>query len=189
MSQQFPIKSSQKIFSLGLTKTGTTSLHHALTTLKIKSTHSMDHARAIDKSIREGKLGLSTIPNIQAVTGGTVWHQHLQILDQQYPGSKFILPVRNINDWLISIKRHTIKHNQSAKIARLFDPDQLRQQYHDHVSKVKKYFEQRPQDLLILNVTGGEGYEKLCPFLGIPIRRGKFPHKNSLKRTIRVYSL
>jgi predicted SAM-dependent methyltransferase len=39
-------------------------------------------------------------------------------------------------------------------------------------------FEGRPDDLLIFNICGGEGYETLCPFLGLPILGEPFPHEN-----------
>ena len=179
-----------KLFSLGLTKTGTTSIHHALLTLGIASTHDLDHARAIDKAVKTKQPPLSLIPKkIQAITGGTVWHQHLAVLDQSYPGSKFILPIRDVDDWLVSIKRHTIRHNQlnhGKKPKRSFDPIKLRQTYNQHIKRIKEYFKDRPQDLLIINIIGGEGYEKLCPFLGIPTKNGSFPHKNSLKKIVKV---
>ena len=35
-----------------------------------------------------------------------------------------------------------------------------------------------PADLLILDITKGEGFEKICPFLGIDLPREEFPHWN-----------
>jgi hypothetical protein len=33
-----------------------------------------------------------------------------------------------------------------------------------------------PQRLLVMNISAGEGWEKLCPFLGLPIPDAPFPH-------------
>jgi 3'(2'), 5'-bisphosphate nucleotidase len=40
------------------------------------------------------------------------------------------------------------------------------------------YFKDRPQDLLVIDVTAGEGWEKLCPFLGKPTPDIPFPKAN-----------
>jgi hypothetical protein len=42
---------------------------------------------------------------------------------------------------------------------------------------VKEYFRDRPDDLLVMNICAGEGWEKLCPFLGLAIPKVKFPHE------------
>jgi hypothetical protein len=45
-------------------------------------------------------------------------------------------------------------------------------------ARVIDYFQGRPDKLLILNVCDGEGYDKLCPFLGLDVLNEPFPHKN-----------
>ena len=52
------------------------------------------------------------------------------------------------------------------------------QRYEQHNQAVLDYFEHRPDDLLILQLTEGEGWEKLCPFLDKPIPQCIFPHEN-----------
>ena len=41
-----------------------------------------------------------------------------------------------------------------------------------------KYFRERPQDLLVLDFAKGDGWEKLCRFLGADIPESEFPHAN-----------
>ena len=43
---------------------------------------------------------------------------------------------------------------------------------------IKEYFKDRPGDLLVMNICEGEGWEKLCPFLGVPIPNEPFPNVN-----------
>jgi hypothetical protein len=56
-------------------------------------------------------------------------------------------------------------------------PDRFRRAYRRHVEDVKAYFADRPEDLLVLAVAQGEGFEKLAPFLGVPAPSQPFPHK------------
>src|SRR5206468_7692898 len=53
------------------------------------------------------------------------------------------------------------------------------ERYERHNREVIEYFNDRGNDLLILNITGGEGWEKLCPFLGKPVPRVRFPCVNT----------
>jgi hypothetical protein len=60
-----------------------------------------------------------------------------------------------------------------------FHEARLRRVYERHLREVQAYFSARPDDLLVLNITSGEGWEKLCPFLERPLPRGPFPHSAS----------
>ena len=50
--------------------------------------------------------------------------------------------------------------------------------FEKHVIAVRKYFVDRPTDFLEMNIIKGEGWEKLCPFLGINAPTSHFPHEN-----------
>ena len=46
-------------------------------------------------------------------------------------------------------------------------------------SDARGYFSKnRPNDLLVMNICDGEGWEVLCPFLNKPIPNVIFPKKN-----------
>jgi len=45
---------------------------------------------------------------------------------------------------------------------------------------VMDYFKDRPDDLLIIDICSGEGFEKLAPFLGRPLPAQPFPHKGNI---------
>lgn len=44
---------------------------------------------------------------------------------------------------------------------------------------MRDYFAGRPEDLLIMDICAGDGWEKLCPFLGFEIPETPFPHLNT----------
>lgn len=51
-----------------------------------------------------------------------------------------------------------------------FVPERFSWVYDRHVAEVKAYFKDRPQDLLIIDVCSGEGFEKLAPFWALTFR-------------------
>jgi hypothetical protein len=57
-----------------------------------------------------------------------------------------------------------------------FDEDRFRRVYRRHVERVTDYFAGRDDDLLVLDVVAGQGYEQLAPFLGVPVLGQPFPH-------------
>ncbi|MBU1849693.1 MAG: hypothetical protein KKH40_03100, partial [Nanoarchaeota archaeon] len=52
------------------------------------------------------------------------------------------------------------------------------EEYYQHHEDVLSYFKNRPQDLLVINVCAGDGWEKLCSFLKLPVPNKLFPHVN-----------
>ena len=57
--------------------------------------------------------------------------------------------------------------------------DVYRKRYDEHNADVRAYFAQRPDDLLVIDVTAGDGWDRLCPFLGVDVPDAPFPHRNS----------
>lgn len=66
------------------------------------------------------------------------------------------------------------------------DEPKWRQEKRDHYQAVTEYFADRPQDLLIMNICEGDGFELLAPFLGLPIPNEAFPHKNVSNTKLKV---
>jgi hypothetical protein len=109
---------------------------------------------------------------------------NFELADQQYSGSKFIMTWRELDSWLASREGHVQRN-----LARLergayrgkwtkIDREAWTQQWHAHRQRVLDYFAARPGDLLVINICGGEGYERLCPFLNKPIPAAPFPWMN-----------
>ncbi|MDZ7755181.1 sulfotransferase family protein [Rhodohalobacter sp.] len=111
------------------------------------------------------------------------WAALFKELDAAYPGSKFILTVRDEESWLNSAKKHfgethvglhewlygdgVLKGNEELYLKR----------FREHYRDVQAYFEGREQDLLVMDLIGGDKWEKLCPFLEEPIPDKASPTK------------
>lgn len=171
---------SAKVFGIGLSKTGTSSLSNALEILGYRSIHFPVSMAEIDSHDASSDISVS---------------YRFSELDRLYPGSKFILTIRDLNQWLESCRKHfAIKvdlHTLSPALSQFlqtqrllnygtvnYDPMLFQAAYENHIKYVQDYFVSRPQDLLIMDISGGEGWERLCPFLGCPIPQVKFPQEN-----------
>lgn len=119
-------------------------------------------------------------------------------LDTMFPNSKFILTVRKKESWLKSCqnffpmqKKNKFFMDGWGKYQQIhfnffgspfFDSEKFSTKYDSHVEDVNDYFKNRDNDLLVLNIIDGDGYEKLCPFLGIETIQMDFPKKNEFKK-------
>lgn len=173
-----------KIFGLGLSKTGTTSLNTALNMLDIPSIHG-PHDEKTQVEIMSGVRKLSILDRYDAITDIPMALYYVD-LDRIYPKSKFILTVRNLDDWLKSMnlhydKRPITKWNSFIRTCAYgcltFHPERHAIAYQQHTSNVARYFAER-NDLLVLNICEGEGWDQLCDFLGKPIPNSDFPWEN-----------
>ena len=176
-----------RIFGIGLNKTGTISLHEALKVLGYRSLHfgGQQAQWAVSRAKEEGKPLLSYIAgDFDAFSDIGLLTANFDVADRQYPGSKFILTVRRFEDWLDSRRRH-VEKNQLAKAAGGYDGTFLNvdlegwtAEFHRHHTCVERHFANRPNDLLVLDITAGQGWEPLCGFLGRPIPNAAFPWRN-----------
>lgn len=176
-----------KIFGIGLSKTGTSSLASALGILgyKVKDYPGIDVYKPGDLSSIEASL----LEEYDALTDTPIPSFYKE-LDKAFPGAKFILTVRDKDAWLRSCaKQFTDKlaarqneaHNRlfmDLYGTTVFDAEKLSQGYDRFVSGVLEYFKNRTNDLLVMNIAGGDGWEKLCPFLGMPTPERPFPKAN-----------
>ena len=185
-----------KVFGIGLGRTGTKSLTYALHHLGINVAHFPDDANTY-RELATGNYQFSLLNTLDGITDITVslFYPHL---DQLFPGSKFILTVRNKADWLESLEKHwseyscfddsradSRENSVHVSVRRLlcaavfgcytFSRDRAAYVYDLHYKNVKDYFEGRPDDLLILDICEGQGWEVLCPFLGQPLQTLPFP--------------
>lgn len=110
-------------------------------------------------------------------------------LDQQYPGSKFILNTRDKNAWLKSRAAHPVGSNNGPTLLQL--NTQILQtsreeviarwgaEWDTHHAAVLEYFKDRPNDLLVFNIDN-DGPEKLVAFFkdDFKLQAKLYPHKN-----------
>ncbi len=172
-----------KVFGIGLSRTGSTSLNRALELLGYRS-HFV-------KSYDEFESSISDYDAYTHTPLVPVWRE----LDQRFPGSKFILTVRDRESWVRSCAAlydaqagvtepdHMLANRRRVYGTESFDPEYFSRFYERHLSEVTEHFKDREGSLLLLDVCGGEGWEKLCPFLGRPQPAEPFPQRNSARAT------
>lgn len=171
-----------RVFCVGWHKTGTSTLGIALLELG----YSVLGARLdLYKQLQAGDIQsvLDVAAEFDALQD-VPWAALYQELDERYPGSRFILIERDAESWLKSAKRHfsdtyvplhewlygegVLEGNEHIYIER----------YKKHNEEVKEYFSERPEDLLVMNLHEGDGWEKICKFLKCDVPNKRFPHSN-----------
>ena len=181
-----------KIFGIGLNKTGTSSLHQALELLGYRSLHfgGLEAHERVLRAIDERKPMLQHFdPEPDAVSDVIAVIYYFYLADRQYPGSKFILTLRDMEEWLDSRRRH-VERNQQSKEAGEYDGafltvdlDTWAEEYRRHEAVVRTYFAGRPADLLAFRPADGD-WEPLCAFLGRPVPELPFPWANRDRRGV-----
>lgn len=176
-----------RVFGIGLIKTGTSSLRAALELLGYKSLHGgpLEIMTLVQQAIDRGEPMLSGVdPEFDAFADVFGVTHYFYLADVQYPGSRFILTLRDLDDWLDSRQRH-VEKNQQMKAAGKYrgdllevDLDAWATEYRRHEVVVRAYFANRPDDLLVFDVAGGDGWEPLCEFLDKPVPETPFPWDN-----------
>ena len=84
-----------KIFGIGLSRTGTTSLAHALREVKINIIHYPTESQLFNPK----SDGACDIPVIV----------HYKELDKKFPKSKFVYTIREKEEWLTSMENYFLE--------------------------------------------------------------------------------
>lgn len=187
------------VFGVGFGRTGTASLAAALSKLGLKARHFLDYRSLlsafdpVEKVFRADHV-LPMLKDYRAIANGT--GLPYRDLDRRFPSSKFILTVREAESWLRSKEREAslesaqwpqmdVATRAATRFVRVqiygcldFDRTIWLKAYQKHVDSVIEYFHDRPDDLLVLDIPGGDGWEKLCPFLQLPRPHEPFPATN-----------
>jgi sulfotransferase family protein len=142
------------------------------------------------------RLRLPILERFDAATDTPVCAS-FEALDAGYPGSKFILTIRDKQAWLESCRgfwtagvepfliEHADDDNPFAAYVRAisealygtptFDREQFSRAYDDYHQRVRGHFRDRPDDLLTLDICGGDGWAPLCRFLNLRPPGKPFP--------------
>lgn len=174
-----------KVFGIGMYKTGTTSLGRALDILGYKTLHGpwmqnqladfddgeyydqkkWEHSWEIIKKQTEMYSGFQDYP----------WMFIFEKCYEWYPDAKFVMTTRDAIDransdanmWNTPLEQL----KSSGKYQEFIDLSYL------HEEKVDNFFKDKP-NLLKFNVFEGDGWDKLCNFLGCNIPKQPYPHMN-----------
>lgn len=176
-----------KVFCIGFQKTGTSSMRDALRQLgyRVAGVYGREGTLAeLHRSYVED--GLALVREYDAVED-MPWPLLFRELDAAFPGSKFILTLRDTDRWYKSIARHfgsSPHHIQQLTYgadapAPVGHEARYREVYEAHNAAVRQYFADRPADLLVMQLENGDGWEKLGAFLGVPVPQGPFIRTNT----------
>lgn len=182
-----------KVFGIGFQRTGTTSLATALNTLGIKTLQ-------FPKELYDD-IDHDVIREFDGFTDDPVTLLYKE-LDKRHPKSKFIHTIRDEKTWIKSIhwllttgkvkfKESFTKYGDEFNLKLFgtteYDEKLFLETYRKYNEEVFNYFADRSDDCLVIDFTKGEGFEKLCPFLGKPIPENAFPHRNKQEAAWKVY--
>jgi hypothetical protein len=179
--------SRPKVICIGWHKTGTTTMGFALLKLGYDVLGArMDMVYPLMKGDVDTPLRLA---GEYGALQDVPWANLFKELDQKYPGSKFILTVRDEKSWLKSATKHfgekyykmhewiygqgVLKGNEDLYLKK----------FRQHYQEVNEYFTGREDDILIMDLAKGDGWDKLCHFLSRPIPKSEFPHANKGKHS------
>ncbi|MBT6687195.1 MAG: hypothetical protein HOB05_12785 [Bacteroidetes bacterium] len=180
-------KEPVKVFGLGFHKTGTTSLELLL--------QDMGYQVASPYKNREKNhtimLERGDLSELKKVTGlfdafqDAPWFLFYKEFDQWYPDSKFILTLRDGHSWWKSFENYFHKENIPLfNFIYGFDnpvgyEDIFIQKFESHNREVIEYFKERPDDLLIVDVSEKSALQKISTFLGKSSSYLEMPHANA----------
>lgn len=224
-----------RVFVIGLSKTGTTSLAKALDLLGYRCSHyplgAMNYYDAHPfltrlmnflgyrffndpLGIKNYRLNtpcidLSEFNEFDAFSDIPITCCYKE-LDKMYPSSKFILTTRELEAWLKSCRWHFGNPHRPGRpnwwddkemgkwtemstnsINRLnydvygsvvFDESTFRKAYERHFNDVQVHFRGREDDLLVLDLSARNTWDRLCTFLDKPVPSIPFPMENVSNR-------
>ena len=194
-SPNFPDLEKEKIFAIGLSRTGTTSIHKGLETLGYNAAHFFN---PITRSVLQ-----DTDYYLFDAFSDTPACVSFERLFYRFPNSKFILTKRKMTGWLDSIKNHMISIRGTDDLSELrkssyyensgnkpmygdFDKELYFQ--HESFQAAFESFHRRVEDFFVgsksdrfltLDLSDGSSWDPLCRFLRKDLPSVAFPWVNA----------
>ncbi|MBV1907037.1 MAG: hypothetical protein KUG75_13260 [Pseudomonadales bacterium] len=183
-------------------KSGTSSLHSALSRLGFCSNHNPDDRRT-EEELRHANYRLSILSKYDALMDTPIPAVFAQ-LDTAWPDSKFILTTRPVDEWIESTRRAGFNqsyaqpkkgstvdfYNNLLFGSSVFNEERYRWVYETHHRTVSEYFSGVKSDqLLTLDFGRGDGWNELCNFLGKTVLEEPFPRANAIDARIELTQL
>ena len=180
-----------KIVGIGYPRTGTKTLGTCFRTLGMRNM-SWDGG-AYERFEAGDRQGLMNIAERFDSFEDLPWCHLYREFDDRFPGSKFILTLRNTERaWFESFRKHDVRLNNDIYIpSKGPEFEETMAIYREHNAAVRSYFKDRPGDFMELCWEHGDGWQQLCEFLERPIPSNPFPHVNKTpkKSTYRLFRL
>lgn len=181
---------SAKIFCIGFHKTGTTSMGKLFRKLGYREQGPYKtRDREFVAKLARGDLGeLFAVAEGAEAFRDNPWPLFYRELDARFPGSRFILTLRDPDSWIQSAVNHFgSQPDPSSPMRELIygaaspvgNERTYAERFVRHNREVREYFADREQDLLAIDLNEGDALRPICRFLG---RRKpwlmRMPHKN-----------
>lgn len=154
-----------RVLCVGYVKTGTSSFGKAMRHLGFSHYgYDPDMKKALEQGDVQTCLRWATSFNSldDRPWSDPVFIDHYRM---HFPGSYYVLLERDETQWLSSF------FNFYGSIC---TKEQALQRLRDHQTEVLNILHSEPH-ILKMNICAGDGYEMLCPFLGLPIPETPFP--------------
>lgn len=166
-----------KIFNIAFIKSGSKSLTHAMRLLGYNSVHYTIEGERLLYIVQENQenarkllFGIDNYDFYSDFSGFLFFRQ----LYEEYPDSKFIVTIREIDSWVDSYRRQKEKKGDLN-----FLNKKAVEMFHRIQNDIADFFKDKQEKVLYINICDGEGWEKLCPFLGVDIPENvEFPAAN-----------
>ena len=189
----FPDFTAPKVFGIGLSRTGTTSLNTALQILGYHSIHwDNPHSRTLiawdDFFLFDGFTDISVSYQFE-----TLFHT--------FPNARFVYTRRPLDAWVRSVSTHYrgtrgVQHpaelncaSAKKRFSHRAGPIEMNlyarfasweEAYAAFDARVREFFRNKPAGCLLeLDICDGEGWPKLCAFLGRAVPEVSFPNRNA----------
>lgn len=196
---------SDRVFNIGLHRTGTSSLAEALSILGYKVWHGPFFKKLENKYYENFNALVDT-----QISGENHPDFNFKRLYSKFPDAKFILTVRtDLDKWCKSVDKINLRYRDhkliipesylstlnmyndivTNKKSENVTHDDLKNAYKKHEKDIIEFFKDKPEKLLIFNVIDGDDYnkwDKLCKFLNKKNPNKKFPNMNELRVTFRL---
>ena len=178
-------KQSQKVFCIGLGRTATSSLTSALINLGYKTWHCPCLYKSEDIT--------NYVNNFDALTELPFCSKYdFKDLYNMYPDAKYILTIRDENRWLKSTDKYKWLADNMIKwypgyelfLKNFYNFDFSIKNFNNYNNSVIEFFKDKSDQLLIMNIPKGDGYQKLCTFLGREMIYEDFPNVQEINLQI-----
>ena len=182
-----------KFFNISLHRSATNSFHDLCINHGLRSLHwyGINEEARLEGLSREevAEKIIKTNSNFDAYSDLPIPSIY-DILDQEHPESKFLLVLRDVGDWIVSTRKHTVNrclgNLERLQYEALFDKkishiselsdEEMTNIYNLHTKKAKKYFSKAPWKLEIVNLESESFSEDIKSFLEIE-SNDEIPHK------------
>ena len=190
-----PKPGKAKVFCIGYNKTGTTSLGHALADMGYDH---MSYNGIAWKAYKDWSRSGWTQPHFWKIVAIARRYDSFDdlpynmpklfpVLDRFFPGSKFIYLERDPAEWLESYRAWS---ERTGRGPTKFRDDIELAKFEGHRDMVHRYFKDRPEDWISLDISVPMVRRKLGNFLGKPVPDRPFDWRNKRPpggRTLRAY--